>query len=191
MIAGHCLIDDQYRRGHSRLTVPAAHRCLAISPTNVASRSSSSSLSLSGKNLQMSNLFLFLQFLVFLPIAASLQLDLLTTTVEELSFHLASGHITSAHLVEQYLAQIEAHNEKGLGLRAVIEVAPKRQVLDIAARLDYERRLGRSRGPLHGIPVLVKVCRVLLWWVFFFVGWGVYGHGNDYRIISRHIWSWV
>lgn len=40
----------------------------------------------------------------------------------------------------------------------VYKVASKREVLDIAGRLDYERRMGRSRGLLHGIPILVKVC---------------------------------
>lgn len=97
-------------------------------------------------------------------VSASLHLDLLTATAEELSFHLSIGHISSVHLVEQYLAQIKAHNKNGLGLRAVIEAAPRRQVLDIAGLLDYERKIGRSRGPLHGIPILVKV------WAFeFFV----------------------
>lgn len=103
-----------------------------------------------------SNLLLVLFYFAF-TVAATLHLNLLTTTVEELSFHLASGHVTSAHIVGQYLAQIEAHNVNGLGLHAVIETAPKREVLDIAARLDYDRKMGRSRGPLHGIPVLVEV----------------------------------
>lgn len=102
------------------------------------------------------HLFLFLTLLAFA--SASLHLDLLTVTAEELSFHLEIGHISSVQLVQQYLTQIEAHNENGLGLRAIIDVAPKREVLDIAGRLDYQRRIGRSRGPLHGIPILVNVC---------------------------------
>ncbi|KAL0639983.1 hypothetical protein Q9L58_000811 [Maublancomyces gigas] len=100
--------------------------------------------------------YLLLLSVLLAPVSASLHLDLLTVTAEELSFHLGIGHISSVHLVEQYLAQIEAHNINGLGLRAVIETAPRRQVLDIAGQLDYERRIGKSRGPLHGIPILVK-----------------------------------
>lgn len=103
-----------------------------------------------------SHLFLFLALLAF--VSASLYLDLLTVTAEELSLHLEIGHISSVQLVQQYLTHIEAHNKNGLSLRAVIDVAPKREVLDIAGRLDYERRIGRSRGPLHGIPILVNVC---------------------------------
>lgn len=101
--------------------------------------------------------YLLLLSVLLAPVSASLHLDLLTVTAEELSFHLGIGHISSVHLVEQYLAQIEAHNINGLGLRAVIETAPRRQVLDIAGQLDYERKIGKSRGPLHGIPILVKV----------------------------------
>lgn len=140
------------------------------------------------------HLLLFSVLLAFA--SASLHLDLLTATAEELSFHLAIGHISSVQLVQRYLAQIEAHNENGLGLRAVIEVAPKSEVLDIAGRLDYERRIGRSRGPLHGIPILVKVCmcgnyRKLLSTCLCFVTECLYILGNDYRTTSRHTRNWV
>lgn len=113
--------------------------------------------------------YLLLLSLLLAPASASPHLNLLTATTEELSFHLAIGHISSVHLVEQYLAQIEAHNKNGLGLRAVIETAPRRQVLDIAGQLDYERKIGRSRGPLHGIPILVKVWKQTVSFVFFVV----------------------
>lgn len=68
------------------------------------------------------HLFLFLALLAF--VSASLHLGLLTVIAEELSLHL--GHISSVQLVQQYLTQIEAHNENGLGLRAIIDVSPKR-----------------------------------------------------------------
>lgn len=108
----------------------------------------------------MFNYLLFFAQLAF--VSASLHLNLLTVTAEELSFHLEIGHISSVQLVQRYLAQIKAHNENGLNLHAVIDVAPKIEVLDIAGQLDYERMMGKSRGPLHGIPILVKVCVELL-----------------------------
>lgn len=108
----------------------------------------------------MFNYLLFFAQLAF--VSASLHLNLLTVTAEELLFHLEIGHISSVQLVQRYLAQIEAHNENGLSLHAIIDIAPKIEVLDIAGQLDYERRMGKSRGPLHGIPILVKVCVELL-----------------------------
>jgi amidase len=56
--------------------------------------------------------------------------------------------------VEQYLARIDAVDRSGPTLRSVIETNP--DALTIADRLDAERRSGRTRGPLHGIPVLIK-----------------------------------
>src|SRR5207245_2707813 len=61
---------------------------------------------------------------------------------------------TSRTLVEQYLARIDALDRRGPVLRAVIETNPDAPA--IAAALDAERASGRVRGPLHGIPVLVK-----------------------------------
>lgn len=51
---------------------------------------------------------------------------------------------------------IEKNNIAGLGLHAIIQVAPLDSVFQIAAVLDQERRDGAIRGPLHGIPILVK-----------------------------------
>jgi len=62
-----------------------------------------------------------------------------------------AGHLTSRELVQGYLDRIEALNPL---LHAVIEANP--QAVSIAARLDAERRAGSVRGPLHGIPVIVK-----------------------------------
>lgn len=65
---------------------------------------------------------------------------------------LRRGEITSVELARMSLERIAALDfEK---LRSVIEVNP--DALDIAARLDRERRSGRARGPLHGLPVVVK-----------------------------------
>lgn len=56
-------------------------------------------------------------------------------------------------LVNLYLERIEKHDPC---LNAIIQVAPKSSVLDIAALRDYERRVGRIRSPLHGQVILVK-----------------------------------
>ena len=75
-------------------------------------------------------------------------------TVADLQARMAQGTDTARSLCEQYLARIAALNEAGPQLRAVIETNP--DALTIADGLDQERKAGKVRGPLHGIPVLVK-----------------------------------
>ncbi|MBM4407162.1 MAG: amidase [Chloroflexi bacterium] len=75
-------------------------------------------------------------------------------TVAQLGAWMAAGRETAASITEWYLARIAALDRRGPGLHAVIETNP--DALSIAAALDDERRAGRVRGPLHGIPVLVK-----------------------------------
>ncbi len=67
---------------------------------------------------------------------------------------LASGELTSLALTRAYLDRIEAIDRHGPCLNAVIETNP--EALDIAAALDTERQAGKLRGPLHGIPILIK-----------------------------------
>ena len=69
----------------------------------------------------------------------------------DLSRLLTRGELTSVELAEMSLARVAALDGK---TRAVIELNP--DALDIARRSDVERRLGRVRGPLHGLPLLVK-----------------------------------
>ena len=73
------------------------------------------------------------------------------TTIAELRASMASGSLTSRALTETYLARIETIDP---ALRSVLQTNP--DALEIADALDAERRSGRVRGPLHGIPVLVK-----------------------------------
>ena len=75
-------------------------------------------------------------------------------TIADLSGAMAAGRITARQLAEAYLARIEGVDRKGPALRAVIETNP--DALAIADGLDRERKEGKLRGPLHGIPVLVK-----------------------------------
>ncbi|KAG7287135.1 hypothetical protein NEMBOFW57_006640 [Staphylotrichum longicolle] len=79
--------------------------------------------------------------------------DPLTTNAVDLQHLLDAGKITSVKLVLEYLAQIEHHDHK---FRAFISLAPRTLLLDLASKLDNERQLGRARGPLHGIPIVLK-----------------------------------
>jgi amidase len=78
-------------------------------------------------------------------------INFIEKTIPELEALLASGQLTSRELVHAYLQRIADLNPV---LHAVIEVNP--QAVAIAAHLDNERRRGLIRGPLHGIPILVK-----------------------------------
>ncbi|MBL8960546.1 MAG: amidase, partial [Gemmatimonadetes bacterium] len=73
------------------------------------------------------------------------------TTLQE---GLQAGRWSSVQLVESYLARIAAYDQRGPGLNAIIRLNPNAR--RDAARLDLERRRGAVRGPLHGIPVLLK-----------------------------------
>jgi amidase len=75
-------------------------------------------------------------------------------TIADLSAGLASGKWTARSLTEAYLGRIDAMNKRGPELRAVIETNP--EALAIADALDAERRAKGPRGPLHGIPILLK-----------------------------------
>lgn len=74
--------------------------------------------------------------------------------IDVLRERLARGELTSRMLVEHYLARIERIDRNGPALNAVIELNP--DALKIADELDAERRAGRLRGALHGIPILIK-----------------------------------
>ena len=80
--------------------------------------------------------------------------ELADTTVSDLQNRMKQGALTAERAVELYLARIEAIDRNGPSLRSVIEVNP--DALRIARALDAERKNGSLRGPLHGIPVLVK-----------------------------------
>ncbi|MEE6274288.1 amidase family protein [Georgenia sp. MJ206] len=81
-------------------------------------------------------------------------LDLATAGLIEVEAGLASGSFTSVELAEAYLERIDALSVHGPHLNAVRSVNPA--ALADAAALDAERAAGTVRGPLHGVPVLVK-----------------------------------
>jgi amidase len=79
--------------------------------------------------------------------------------IEELSLAdiaaaFADGRLTSQQLTQAYLNRIDKLDRKGPNLRSVIETNPN--ALQIAATLDIERKTQGARGPLHGVPVLIK-----------------------------------
>ncbi len=75
-------------------------------------------------------------------------------SIAEIIQKFSSGELTSQGLVEIYLARIAAIDQDGPGLNAIIEINP--EALTIAAQLDAERQAGQLRGPLHGLPVVLK-----------------------------------
>lgn len=87
--------------------------------------------------------------------------DVLSTTALELQAKLTAGSLTSVQIVSRYLSQIGKHNHAGVKLNAMITVAPTELVQKWAEELDQERAEGRVRGPLHGLPVIVKVSSIL------------------------------
>jgi amidase len=80
--------------------------------------------------------------------------DILEAGVREQGAAMAAGKLSAQALVRRYLSRIDAIDKAGPRLNAVIETNP--DALKIAAELDRERAAGKLRGPLHGIPVLLK-----------------------------------
>jgi len=76
------------------------------------------------------------------------------TTISELQDAMKSGKLTSRSITEKYLARIDQIDKQGPAINAIIELNP--DALSIADALDKERTAKGARGPLHGIPMLVK-----------------------------------
>jgi len=75
-------------------------------------------------------------------------------TIAEMQAAMASGQLTSQRLVEMYLERIEAIDKAGPKIKSVLQINP--DALKIARALDEERKAKGPRGPLHGIPILLK-----------------------------------
>ncbi|MSR37159.1 MAG: amidase [Gemmatimonadetes bacterium] len=88
------------------------------------------------------------------PVGAPQSFEIEEWTIAQLQAAMRSGRLTSQAITELYLDRIAAVDQRGPTLRHVIETNP--DASQIAARLDAERRSGRVRGPLHGVPVIVK-----------------------------------
>lgn len=79
---------------------------------------------------------------------------LLEMTIPQMQQKMDSGLLTSEQIVQLYLDRIKVIDEEGPQLNSVIEVNP--DALEIAKTLDEEREQGNIRGPMHGIPVMIK-----------------------------------
>jgi Asp-tRNA(Asn)/Glu-tRNA(Gln) amidotransferase A subunit family amidase len=80
--------------------------------------------------------------------------DPMEKSIEELQRSMQAGEVTSRQLVEIYLARIAAFDKQGPTLNAISSVNPRAR--ETADALDAERTSRGPRGPLHGIPILVK-----------------------------------
>ncbi|MEZ5291662.1 MAG: amidase family protein [Vicinamibacterales bacterium] len=85
------------------------------------------------------------------PAPPSAPFSVVEASVDDMQKAMAEGRVTSRQLVEQYLQRIALYEER---VNATIAVNPK--ALEEADRLDAERKAGRVRGPLHGIPIALK-----------------------------------
>lgn len=88
------------------------------------------------------------------PPPAPAPFELEEKTISQLQEGMKSGQYTARQLIETYLARIEELDRKGPALHAVLETNP--EALQIADALDAERKAKGVRGPLHGIPILLK-----------------------------------
>jgi len=85
------------------------------------------------------------------PVDRTARYDVVEATIPDMQQALQDGRVTSRELVEAHLVRIAMHEEE---VNATIAVNPR--ALQIADSLDRERAQGRTRGPLHGIPVALK-----------------------------------
>src|SRR5438128_2477507 len=75
-------------------------------------------------------------------------------TIAELQSAMKSGKLSARSIAEKYLARIAKMDKRGPAINSIIELNP--DALSIAESLDKERKTKGGRGPLHGIPVLIK-----------------------------------
>ena len=75
-------------------------------------------------------------------------------TIDDVQARMRAGSETAVSLANKYLERIDAIDKRGPAINAVMELNP--DALPMAAQLDAERKSGKVRGPLHGIPVLIK-----------------------------------
>lgn len=81
-------------------------------------------------------------------------LEVTEATITQLQAAMAEGRATSVSITRAYLARIAAYDQSGPRLNAIIRLNPR--ALAEAAALDAERKAGKVRGPMHGIPFILK-----------------------------------
>jgi len=87
-------------------------------------------------------------------VAHAATLNIETATIADINAAYATGKVTSAKVVDAYLKRIAAYDKKGPTINSVIYLNP--HAMSEAKALDAERKAGKVRGPLHGIPVVLK-----------------------------------
>jgi amidase len=80
--------------------------------------------------------------------------EIMEASIETLAALQASGAVTARQLVEGFLARVNSYDQEGPQLNSIVTLNTRAR--EIAAALDQERKEGRVRGPLHGIPLVVK-----------------------------------
>jgi amidase len=95
-----------------------------------------------------------LSFVIVSPWARATELQLENATIADLQSAFANGSLTSEKLTGLYLARIQAYDKQGPAINAVITLNP--HAIEDARALDAERKAGKVRGPLHGIPIVLK-----------------------------------
>jgi amidase len=80
--------------------------------------------------------------------------ELFELTIADARSRMEKGSLTSHALTQRYLSRIDAMDKRGPGINAIIELNP--DAVAIADAMDAERMAGKVRGPLHGVPVVIK-----------------------------------
>ena len=75
-------------------------------------------------------------------------------TIAELQEKMESGNLTARQIADLYLQRIGEVDKSGPCINSIIELNP--DALETASKLDAERKTGKVRGPMHGIPILIK-----------------------------------
>ena len=88
------------------------------------------------------------------PLITAAEFDLTDATIVEINSAIDAGELSSEKIVELYLARIEAYDQQGPKLNAVLTLNPN--ALERARELDRERENSGRRSPMHGIPVVIK-----------------------------------
>ena len=100
------------------------------------------------------HLLFLLSLLTSLPVIAQSDFDVFEASITEIQSALDAGRVDSVQLVQQYQNRIQAYDKQGPRLNSIVRVNPL--ALAQARALDIERQQSGSRGPLHGVPLVVK-----------------------------------
>ena len=88
------------------------------------------------------------------PPRAASQVAVVELSITELQHLMESGRATSVEITQAYLDRIEAYDQNGPGINAMVWLSPT--ALSQAEALDQERSDRGPRGPMHGIPIILK-----------------------------------